>query len=210
VETGTVFDMNCQEFWNRLPGQCPDALGHLRECAACAALWEKQNRLTARLREAAIEWRRMSAPPRLESRLTAAFRAQSGMIARRTPSLWVPLVSWSAAAAALLAFAFFLISRHQPQAVHHPSAVIEVATAHAVPDTDSYDEDNGFIPLPNAAQIAPNEDVNIVRVELPRSAMIELGYEVSPDRASEPVEAEVVLGADGLARAVRFMDGEMQ
>jgi len=36
--------------------------------------------------------------------------------------------------------------------------------------------------------------------------MIELGFAVSAERASEPVEAEVVLGADGLARAVRFLD----
>jgi hypothetical protein len=36
--------------------------------------------------------------------------------------------------------------------------------------------------------------------------MIALGYAVGEDRASEPVEAEVVLGADGLARAVRFLE----
>jgi len=60
--------------------------------------------------------------------------------------------------------------------------------------------------LPNAARIAPNEDVNLVRVEVPRSAMIGLGFEVSAERAAEPVEAEVVLGSDGLARAVRFLD----
>ena len=60
--------------------------------------------------------------------------------------------------------------------------------------------------MPNAARIEPNEDLNLVRVEVPRSAMIALGYAVSEDRASEPVEAEVVLGADGLARAVRFLE----
>jgi hypothetical protein len=60
--------------------------------------------------------------------------------------------------------------------------------------------------LPNAARIEPNEDLNVVRVEVPRSAMIALGYAVSEDRASESVEAEVVLGPDGLARAVRFLE----
>lgn len=200
--------MNCQDFWNGLPEERPEALEHLRECTACSALWEQQNRLNERLREAAVEWRRMEAPQRLESRLTAAFRAQTGIHIPRTQGIWAPLLSWSAAAAVLLALALFLSSSHQP--MRHASTSIEVAAAQALADAESYDEDNGFIPLPNAAQIAPNEDVNIVRVELPRSAMIELGYEVSPDRASEPVEAEVVLGSDGLARAVRFMDGEMQ
>ena len=36
--------------------------------------------------------------------------------------------------------------------------------------------------------------------------MIELGFAVSAERAAERVEAEVMLGPDGLARAVRFLD----
>jgi hypothetical protein len=38
--------------------------------------------------------------------------------------------------------------------------------------------------------------------------MIALGLEVSPERASEMVEADVMLGPDGLARAVRFVDAD--
>jgi len=71
---------------------------------------------------------------------------------------------------------------------------------------DSADADSGFILLPNMERIGPNEDVNLVRVELPRSSMIAVGYAVSAERASEPVVAEVMLGADGLAHAVRFLD----
>jgi hypothetical protein len=36
--------------------------------------------------------------------------------------------------------------------------------------------------------------------------MIALGYTVEAERAQEKVEAEVVLGSDGLARAVRFLE----
>jgi hypothetical protein len=36
--------------------------------------------------------------------------------------------------------------------------------------------------------------------------MLVVGLEVSPERVSERVEAEVMLGPDGLARAVRFAD----
>jgi hypothetical protein len=66
--------------------------------------------------------------------------------------------------------------------------------------------ESGFIPLPNAAQIGPNEEVNLVRVEVPRSAMIALGYDVKPEEATESVQADVMLGTDGMARAVRFLD----
>jgi hypothetical protein len=66
--------------------------------------------------------------------------------------------------------------------------------------------DDGFIPLPNAPQIDPSDEVNVVRMELPRSAMLTVGLEVSPEQVSDKVEAEVMLGPDGLARAVRFME----
>jgi hypothetical protein len=36
--------------------------------------------------------------------------------------------------------------------------------------------------------------------------MIALGYSVAADRASERVRADVLMGSDGLARAVRFLD----
>ena len=53
---------------------------------------------------------------------------------------------------------------------------------------------------------ADEDDVNLVRVEVPRSAMIALGLDVSADRAEELVEADVMLGSNGIARAVRFLD----
>ena len=63
-----------------------------------------------------------------------------------------------------------------------------------------------FMPLPNAERFAPNEEINLVRMELPRSSMIALGFTVSEERESETVEADVMLDADGVARAVRFLD----
>jgi hypothetical protein len=36
--------------------------------------------------------------------------------------------------------------------------------------------------------------------------MVALGFEVPEDRAEESVEADVMLGADGVARAVRFLE----
>jgi hypothetical protein len=70
---------------------------------------------------------------------------------------------------------------------------------------------DGFIPLPNSAGVAADDaadgdDVNLVRVEVPRSAMIALGLDVSADREEELVEADILLGSNGIARAVRFLD----
>jgi hypothetical protein len=45
----------------------------------------------------------------------------------------------------------------------------------------------------------------IVRVELSRSAMASLGFPVNVDRFGERVKADVLLSADGFARAIRFV-----
>lgn len=48
-------------------------------------------------------------------------------------------------------------------------------------------------------------DAQMVRVELPRSAMANFGLPVNVDRADQRVKADVIMGADGLARAIRFV-----
>jgi hypothetical protein len=45
----------------------------------------------------------------------------------------------------------------------------------------------------------------MVRVELPRSAMASFGLPVNMDRANENVKADVLMGVDGLAHAIRFV-----
>jgi hypothetical protein len=46
---------------------------------------------------------------------------------------------------------------------------------------------------------------HIVRVELPRSALVRFGLPVNMDRMNEKVKADVWLGVDGLAHAIRFV-----
>lgn len=211
--------MSCQEFWNTMPelaapGAPPDAehREHLEECAACAALLGRQRALEAGLRAVAGVWSRVEAPARMEARLRAAFRGQAGLAVRRPASRWwVPVVAWASAAAAVIALAIFLVRDRQPVTEGVPPqrvarGLVEMAALEWPAGVEAAGEDGDFIPLPNAAQVGPNEDVDLVRVEVPRSAMIALGFSVSADRASEPVQAEVMLGSDGLARAVRFLD----
>jgi hypothetical protein len=208
--------MNCQEFWNTMPELAYEAddghFEHVRECPACAALLNRQRTLASGLRRLAADWRSVEAPARVESRLTAAFLGQAGLtVSHPATRWWVPVATWATAAVAVLALAMFLArDRHVVPAHRTTSSRVELAAVEPPADLDTLGDssgtDNDFIPMPNAARIEPNEDLDLVRVEVPRSAMIALGYAVSEDRASEPVEAEVVLGADGLARAVRFFE----
>ncbi|HZS07887.1 MAG TPA: hypothetical protein VFD58_23845 [Blastocatellia bacterium] len=62
-----------------------------------------------------------------------------------------------------------------------------------------------FFPLREGEDPASLESVRLVRVELPGSALVEVGFPVDRETASEPVKADVLLGQDGLARAIRFV-----
>jgi hypothetical protein len=46
----------------------------------------------------------------------------------------------------------------------------------------------------------------LVRVELPRSALATFGLPMNMDRANERIKADVLVGTDGLARAIRFVE----
>jgi hypothetical protein len=62
-----------------------------------------------------------------------------------------------------------------------------------------------FMPLAYGAALSPNEGGQLVRVELPRSALVSLGLPMNADKPDERVKADVFLGHDGLARAIRFV-----
>ncbi len=72
-----------------------------------------------------------------------------------------------------------------------PSAPIEIATE--------------YFPLVGSDTIAPVDGGVVVRVELPRAALATLGLQMNLARTDEPITADVMLGHDGVARAIRFV-----
>jgi hypothetical protein len=62
-----------------------------------------------------------------------------------------------------------------------------------------------FMPLGYLTAANFQEGGQIVRVELPRAALANFGFPVNMDRYKERVKADVLLGADGLAHAIRFV-----
>ena len=62
-----------------------------------------------------------------------------------------------------------------------------------------------FFPLTFIADSAALETGHVVRVRIPRSALVTFGVPMNVDRAGELVKADVVIGDDGLARAIRFI-----
>ncbi len=62
-----------------------------------------------------------------------------------------------------------------------------------------------FLPLGDANNLATQDGGQLVRVELPRSALLTFGLPMNIERAAEPVKADVLVGQNGLARAIRFV-----
>jgi hypothetical protein len=62
-----------------------------------------------------------------------------------------------------------------------------------------------FMPLGDPNPAALQDGGQIVRVKLRRSALIRFGFPVNMDRYNENVKADVLVGVDGLAHAIRFV-----
>lgn len=62
-----------------------------------------------------------------------------------------------------------------------------------------------FFPLASGGDQAPMESGQVIRVQMPRSALIAFGVPVNIERADVPVKADLLVGEDGLARAIRFV-----
>jgi len=81
---------------------------------------------------------------------------------------------------------------------------ISPGTAKASADANSKEVATDFIPVMYGTSVV-EPGSQIVRVELPRSAMASFGLPVNMDRADQRVKADVLLGVDGLAHAIRFL-----
>jgi len=62
-----------------------------------------------------------------------------------------------------------------------------------------------FFPLTYNLNSDDLESAHIVRVRMPRTALLSFGLPINVERDSESVKADVVMGPDGLARAIRFV-----
>jgi hypothetical protein len=148
----------------------------------------------------------LEASPAVELRLRAAFRRKYAR----------PKWPYFAMAAAIAIVVFF-ISRPKPRAEPQVAAVVKVTPAiplvptarpvirkavHRRPPPKEVMTD--FYPLIEDAP--PFERGELLRVSLPAVAMRGVGLPVSEDRLTDMVQADVLVGQEGLARAIRFVN----
>ena len=71
--------------------------------------------------------------------------------------------------------------------------------------TETKEVTTDFVALGYGSAMDLQDGGQLVRVELPRSALARFGLPMNMDRADERVKADVLVGTDGLARAIRFV-----
>jgi len=130
------------------------------------------------------------APLAVEARLLTEFRRHSQL---RRARAWISAASVGAIAAAIAVLVWIGPLRPEP-ALQRDGALQADETT-----TD-------FYPLPDADGLPPVESALVVRVQLPMASLELIGFPINQDRAADPVEAEVLLGQDGLARGVRLVE----
>lgn len=175
---------------------------HLRNCAECRERWDTEQVLTATL----SRLRAAAAPER-----SSAFRRDQLMQEYARLHRPAPLrrMHWAFAAAAAILFALALGLSRRAHVVPSQAGLEQIAMRldadHAGKGgLEEISDAGGFIAVPYAPPLATGEFVRVVRTELYAAALDRMGVSVPAGNGEFP--AEVVVGEDGLPRAVRVLE----
>jgi hypothetical protein len=178
--------------------------------------------------------RHKGVPPVVEMRLIQAFRARRP---RRTFPSWAAVCAIATAAALLTVVTIQHRPRHIPdKMVHAASAALARDTGNATAastttppkakvrpviakpariekptvreDQTTTEMVTDFFLLMDPAP--PFDRGEILRVQVPATAMQAVGLPVSEDHLADRIQADVLVGEEGLPRAIRFVKFEMK
>jgi anti-sigma factor RsiW len=152
---------------------------HLAECAECRASLAAVRSVSSGIDEYSAE---LLMPARRAQRRELC-AALDGTQPARAPRMYAAL---ALAASVLLAVSFSISTHRSPH----------------VPPTAAQPAADTFIALPYSNENLTGDGGVVMRVEVPRSAVTLAGAPAGEG----PLKAEVLVGADGLARAIRFVN----
>jgi hypothetical protein len=216
--------MKCEEFeaiglersgvrMSELDAALRDAAAqHAARCPGCAALQESWQEARIALQTLRETTRDAETPQRVEMRLRQEFGIRHRTAKARSAAIFA---AWALAAAAVLLASVnwwnWRLAQTQHPGVSSGNNVKTNSPAPVSPATDTADEatlvaDNAageFTLLPGSL---PQEvdDSAIVRVGMQRGALSALGLPVNEERVSDWIQVDLLVGQDGLPKAVRL------
>jgi hypothetical protein len=230
-----MFDMTCKEFdfysstEMRSGLLSSEAAMHVEQCKACREMWHREQELARRfqdLRESASH-----PSPQVEVAVMAAYRkkftAKTDRGNRRRVAALKPIV-WMGLAATLVVGALLLSRQNSepttdnvtwnPPRIAAPPLKIEVRPTTATvkkphrphtakgnsapPVMEARDSTAGFQSLMYCDELSCSGPMDVIRIELPAPAMTRVP---TWQRRNGFVQADVVVGSDGIARAIRIV-----
>ena len=228
-------EMTCREFDEAVHGfvrmelldvnMREAALEHTGHCGACAERMADAMALAEASESAGRQAREEQTPPAVEAALLAAFRNHHRRACWRRTLEWA---SVGAAAAVLLVFLWTVSGRSrgpssptprkditsqsgQPLDAKAPSGSkpdegmtqggAELSSASASESTAASD----FVPVPFSGAINADDPGMIVRVQLTRASLAQLGYPVAETPDEDLIRADVLVGEDGWPRGVKLI-----
>jgi len=226
--------MTCKEFEERVHDfvrmdlldvkEREAVLEHAAGCAQCAERMSAATELAEASQLVAESALQEQAPPRVEAAILAAFREHHRTVSWRRAFEWVGV---GAAAAVLLAFLWTMGTRRveqpNPAQKKEPTTQSNIPLDAAVapggtptasgespaepsPDVESASyAASDFVPVPYAGSITADDPGMIVRVQLTRASLAQLGYPVAEAQGEDLISADILVGEDGWPRGVKLI-----
>jgi hypothetical protein len=208
------------------------ALEHAATCSLCSNRMAEATALADATETAGGIVQDQQTPPRVEAAVLAAFRRHHRRAAWLRTFEWATL---GAAAAVLLLFVWTANSRSKGQFKPSPSRDVSSksqgpldAKVSASPSPSSAQDEpddsmqraeveiadtstsdafvaSDFVPVPFTAGIASDDPGMVVRVQLTRASLSELGYPIAQTPDEDLILADVLVDQDGWPRGVKLV-----
>jgi hypothetical protein len=207
---------------------------HVAHCRPCAARLERERELSAGLRALASESSHSTASNDLERSLVEAFRNHQSPAVRSGIKAWVSIAAAAVVLVGAGLWLSRSGGENPTGAAPEPVRTVQSATPPVAdasePTTVPPDRKadpvattrrqtrslrhrpsrfvaaEGFMMLPAALTLPVFESGEIVRMELPVTSLPAYGLEIAPESRRSAVEADLLVGQDGQARAIRLVN----
>ena len=207
------------------------ALEHAACCGDCAERMAEATALVEAAEAVGRSVRDQQAPPRVEAAVLAAYRSHHRRAVWWRTFEWSTV---GAAAAVLLIFLWTVTGRSKGQlqpsqrkdvssqskepleakglAPSQQKREVTQGAGVEVAGTSASDSSSGetyvasdFVPVPFTGGIAPDDPGMVVRVQLTRASLAQLGYPVAETPDDDLIRADVLVGEDGWPRGVKLV-----